>query len=166
MQPTSYHCFFTNGQKYKATTLAEASALPKVEYIVKQDYVKHFQSQVHSYAIFKYQLIDNDGLPRQLLTGTFKLLSIGEDVQSNANYASREVLIQNLTNQQVHSYTITGFWPAFFTDGVLPLLEELNRYGSYEAYQQSFEVKNLKNRITYLEGEISRLKEQLNQVSG
>ncbi|RZK63052.1 MAG: hypothetical protein EOO85_31670, partial [Pedobacter sp.] len=87
MIPTTYYCIFTNGQIFKATTLNEAKSFPNLEYLLKVDYVKHYQSMVHAYPIFKYQLINDDGSDRDLILGTFKLLSIGEDVTTSANYS-------------------------------------------------------------------------------
>lgn len=161
MIPTTYYCIFTNGQIFKVTTLNEAKSFPNVEYLLKVDYIKDYQSMVHSYPIFKYQLINNDGSDRNFILGTFKLLSIGEDVTTSANYSSRDVLIQNLTNQEVHKYSAPGYWPTFFTDQILPLMHKLNAYGSYEAYNQSFEVDRLKNTISNLQNEVARLKDQI-----
>jgi hypothetical protein len=161
MQPTKYYCVFTNGQIFQATTLNEANSFPNVEYLLKVDFVKYHQSMVHSYPIYKYQLINRDGSDSGFTVGTFKLLSIGEDVTTSANYSSREVLIQNLTNQQIHKYNATGHWPSFFTEKILALMNKLNDYGSHEAYYKSFEVEQLKTTISNLQNEVARLNEQL-----
>jgi hypothetical protein len=161
MHPTKYYCIFTNGQIFQASSSSEAYSFPNVEYLIKVDFVKNYQSQVYSYPIFKYQIINNDGSDKSLVIGTFKLLSIGEDVTTSSAPSRRDVLIQNLTNQQVHKYPLEGSWPTFFTDGILNLMRTLNDYGSYDAYNQSFEVDRLKKIIANLQSEVSRLKAEL-----
>jgi len=151
-----YIGIYQNGvidHRYELTTLAQN---PLVKYILKIDEGVnsggyHFVTEV--------MLIDVKGELRILTVGGFQLLDIGPrhydqiTKQHFVEVTLCETRLEYVFHLPVPLYPLEEL----MHHQILPLMEELGRFGSYAAYQVSKENEQLKL-------EIAKLKEQLGEL--
>jgi len=128
--------------------------------------VDHFFRRVRQdthekYYSYKYIPIDKDDNYAALKVGDFELTDIGPE--RGTSKTSRSLTIFEHRTGKHHEITSTVPSIDFVIQEVLPLLQKLNELGSWERYEQSFEVEQLRRDNKSLTDEVNRLRKKIEE---
>lgn len=155
-----YYALFKNGTKVEKRTFEEAKIIPYAEYIIRST---NQAPDGAKYLYFKHEILDNNGIPKNLKIGNFEIIDIGEDVISY-NYYFKELTFFDTKNSIPFRKRIEGNFIEVFYSEVISFMEHLNSLGSYEAYQNSLKIEELNKEIANLKDSLNRRDEKIRSL--
>lgn len=150
-----------SGNVVRKNKLSDIINIPSLEYILKADFHHRYIGITRATDWYHYTLIDRYGKPISLKIGNFEVIYINNDIGCT-NFFGREIEIHDITNDTYHTYKAMYCSPNFIKIELIPLLEKLNEYGSWEEYRlskdtirefSSIEVYNLYKEVVQLRKE-------------
>lgn len=155
---------YQNGTTITRSFLADFNHLDDIKFILKKAFYNEWKADRNVYQNHKYTLVSLNGEPRDFRIGYFKLYDIGpEDNDFNRCTISYE--IKNVNTNEIHSFSIyNAYTHEFFLKNIVLMMNNLNHYGSYEAYQNSFKIESLERENKALKDEVKRLKEEISKL--
>lgn len=125
-----------SGNVVRKDKLSDIINIPSLEYILKADFHHRYIGITRATDWYHYTLIDKYGKPISLKIGNFEVIYINNDMGCT-NFFGREIEIHDITNDTYHTYKAMYCSPNFIKIELIPLLEKLNEYGSWEEYRLS-----------------------------
>lgn len=153
----NYYGVSNDGTHVVSTNLRDINDNPRVDHFfrrVRQDTHEKFYS-------YKYIPIDKDDNYAALKVGDFELTDIGPE-RGNSKISRSLTIFEHRTGKH-HEITSTVPSIDFVKQEVLPLLQKLNELGSWESYEQSFEVEQLLRDNKSLTDEVNRLRKKIEE---
>lgn len=122
-----------SGMYVKKRYLSEIVNIPSLEYILKAEWRHRFIGPRNITDWFQYTIINKEGNPMPLKVGNFEVIYIDED-NGCTNFFGRKVQIHDIKRDTYYTYNSMKYWYEFIKEELIPLLEKLNEYGSWEEY--------------------------------
>jgi hypothetical protein len=150
---TTYIGIFSDGTSIEDNSLSRVAGIDDVKYLLSKETEGHTSPTT-------YTIIDDDGNNYHLTNGNFSVLHIGPSgVFSDAH--RRKITIKDNRLNQIHTYQATSSGVQFFYEQLLPLLEKLNKIGSWEMYEKLIELDEAYKEIEKLKSKIKTLEDKL-----
>ncbi|WP_075555912.1 hypothetical protein [Parabacteroides timonensis] len=157
---------FSNGEFVKKKKLEELVMLPDVEFYVIQRHTGIYENKY----LYQYFLIDKDGNSQNIKTQHFEVIYINEDNDENGNiknidyFKFREIYICEIQTGKRYKFVSRIKSIDFIKQEIMPLLEKLEEYGSWESYQVSIENERLKEELKELKSKYEDLDREYRQL--
>lgn len=149
-----YYGILINGEAVKRSSISELQSIPHIEYYVFAKYENTYKGPTNTTKWYHYIPIDRHGNPMTIRIGDFEVSIIDKD-NGFTNFFGRKVQIYDIRKCKLYPYLSMHYGVTFISKELTPLLNKLNELGSWEAYELSLEVEQLRM-------ENKRLVEQLN----
>ena len=122
-----------SGTAVKKNKLADIINIPSLEYILEAKYRYTFKGPSNTTHWFQYTIINKEGNPIPLKVGDFEIIYIDED-SGCTNFFGRDVQVHDIKRDTYYTYKSMCWAPRFIKEELIPLLQNLNEYGSWEEY--------------------------------
>lgn len=155
----AYFAIYENGNHVEKSDLKSITSLSGYKYLIKRSLSHVYETSNPKYPrrFFHYFSINSKGEEEPVSIGNFECLDIGKE-QGSYYYDGTLCKILDKRRNSVHDLVLNERGVKYFHNNLLPILEELNRLGSWDSYMLSQE--NIK-----LQKEIERLSEQVRQLT-
>lgn len=137
------------GRIIKKRTLQELITIPHIEHFVIQKYAYTFKGPVNITDWYQYFFVDIHGNPTILKNHNFEVIYIDKD-QGCTNFSGRNIHIYDSLKDTTYIYYSRKSSESFLTEELIPLLNKLHYWGSWEAYELSVEYEKLQNQYAQL----------------
>lgn len=170
METTSkdkFHAIMQNGTIVSKDRMQSIFDVPRAEYYLHAVYEYTFKTSANTTDWYRFQFIDNSGNPITFRQGDFEVNYIDTD-RGYTNFFGREIQIYDTRKNQLYTFTSKARGAKFVKEELIPLINELNHYGSWEARKVAMENTSLKSEIESYKKQIEELQLQLdsNKTTG
>jgi hypothetical protein len=145
-----------NGEVIKKEKLSDITQIPRVEFFLIAHYDNTYEGKSNKTHWYRYEIIDQEGNSLPLRKGGFEVNYIDTD-HGYSNFYGRKILIYDNRKDKIYTYKSNTKGPRFLKEDLIPLLEELDRYGSWEARECFLENLILKEKIQKLEQKLDKM---------
>lgn len=160
-----YYGIYLNGSTCERKSIDEIKKIEHIKFYVWAKHVDYRNNPQHPIDWFQYIPIDKEGNPVSITIGDFEIGvgHIDPDTGSYWNGLKRVIRIYDRRKHKLYDHLSESQGIPGIYEEIILLLENVNKLGSYEAYELSIEFKKLKDKYDKLLIENLELKQELNQ---
>lgn len=160
-----YFAIYENGNHVEKSDLKSINSLSGYKYLIKRTLSHVYETSNPKYPkrFFHYLSINSKGEEEPISIGNFECLDIGKE-QGSFYYSGTLCKIFDKSRNSVHDLVINERGVKYFHNNLLPILEELNRLGSWDCYMVSQENIKLRKEIDRLSEQVKRLSIEISDL--